>query len=765
MRLRGRYLIVCGIIAAVTVSGYALMTRVVHAGDQHMPAVNLASTQQALSQRMAIAAWSGDHASLSDDLDSLLQGHQRLRHGDVPTGVAPMTSAAIDRQLAEIDRDIVAIQSATERVLTTGHGAGDARGIAADLTALTDHFFLQHDALVTLYEDASSEATALMARMHLAVVLIGLGMLGVQCLLVFEPAARALRTSTRKLRESEQHLALALEGSTDAMWYLDTTTNRMQYSPRWGELLHDSDIVSARTVDAWFEFVASSDLHRLNHELQSLRLGRQDSLHSEVQMKTATGQAIVGLVRAAVSRNERGRVTRVAGSVTDITEQKLARDELRRRAEYDDLTGLLNRSAFRSEIDKAAERLSDDHAQQYAVLFMDFDGFKAINDAFGHSVGDQMLVGIARRIKDIVGNTHAVARLGGDEFAILLHGVDQPATIDTCERLLAECGKPYDVFGQSLSSTASLGVVLSGEGRLNADDTLRDADIAMYEAKARGKNRYQIFDEALRAQALKKLTIESSLRSVSFEDELELLFQPLIGIEDGETAGFEALLRWPGRSNPGARVDEFIPIAEATGVIVEMGYWILEACAAQLRAWDELTGTRKLLLHVNVSKRQVIAPDFTDRLSDLADRYPDIMGRLVLEVTESAVMDDRSSLVSLLRQIRQLGYPLAMDDFGTGHSSLASLREFPLDEVKMDRSFIIDLETSRDLTAIYQSIVSIGQTLNLRIVAEGVETEGQFAQLQAMGCDIAQGYYFAKPLPVHEATEYLRGGRAARRAA
>jgi len=337
--------------------------------------------------------------------------------------------------------------------------------------------------------------------------------------------------------------------------------------------------------------------------------------------------------------------------------------------------------------------------------------------------------------------------------------------MDLCETLNARCARPHQLASQDFVCTASIGVVVGHDGYDSAEAIMRDADAAMYAAKHAGKSQARLFDASIHHRAIRRLQLESWLRNADFDRDFELRLQPIVDLESGEPTGFEVLVRAVGCSLENVGPDVFIPVAEDTGVIVPLGQWILQRSAGLLKSFDDQLGHTRTILHVNVSKRQVVHPSMMPMLEHILTDYPQHRGRIILEITETSVMDRRDNLLPCMKQIRAAGFPLAMDDFGTGHSSLSCLHEFPLDEVKIDRSFILNIEGSREFTAIYHAIVSLADHLGLKVVAEGVETEGQLAQLQAMGCALGQGYLFARPLAINDAMAFMQRGRVARPAA
>ncbi len=443
-----------------------------------------------------------------------------------------------------------------------------------------------------------------------------------------------------------------------------------------------------------------------------------------------------------------------------------------RLAMYDRLTGLPNRHMFMELLGKAIARATRQPDWKYAVLFLDFDRFKMVNDSLGHSVGDLLLAEVARRLNYAVRATDAVAalggvatpaRLGGDEFIVLVEGLlrhEHAATV--AERLLVVLAEPYDLNGHIIQRTASIGITTSEIAYTTAEEVIRDADTAMYRAKAAGKARYVMFDQQMHLEAVARLTLENELRRAAEEESLSMAYQPIVSLESGQVLGFEALVRWehPTRGHVSPAV--FVPIAEETGLIVTIGQWVLRQACRQLAQWQTEAGGRRLFVSVNLSRRQLGSPDLMRQIAAAIEESGVRPEQVKLEITESAVMQDPEQSVAVLKRIRQMGLELHMDDFGTGYSSLSCLHRFPLNGLKIDRAFVDNVNERRDYAAVVNAIVSLAHNLGIQLVAEGVETADQIVLLQAMGCDQAQGFYFARPMKAEHAIAYaLQQAKAA----
>jgi diguanylate cyclase (GGDEF)-like protein/PAS domain S-box-containing protein len=472
------------------------------------------------------------------------------------------------------------------------------------------------------------------------------------------------------------------------------------------------------------------------------------------------------LTRKIPVRTADGTIDRLIGVSIDITARKVMEEELRAAAHIDKLTDLPNRALLLDRLQQAILRCKRVKDLDYAVLFLDFDRFKNVNDSLGHEVGDRLLCEIAHRLRtalraaDSVGRTSeaaTAARLGGDEFVILLTGLHAPGDArPVADRLLEVLSTPYAIGGHELVSTVSIGIVTGQNGYQTADAVLRDADTAMYEAKLAGRGRAVVFDTSMRDRVQRRLELEGGIRKALELGQFVLHYQPIVALENGRIRGFEALVRWNrpglGMVSPG----EFIPVAEETGLIVPLGRWVFGEACRQAAAWCRTFGRDTMpTVSVNLSRQQLGVPDLPAELHAMAQAAGIDPALIHLEVTESAVMGDGKLALELLRQLKARGFKLDMDDFGTGYSSLACLHQFPIDVLKIDRSFIANLDRGRDFAALVNAIATLAGNLGITVVAEGVETEAQVAMLQALECQYAQGFYFARPMPADQAADYM----------
>jgi diguanylate cyclase (GGDEF)-like protein len=435
----------------------------------------------------------------------------------------------------------------------------------------------------------------------------------------------------------------------------------------------------------------------------------------------------------------------------------------------DPLTNLPNRALFMDRLDRLVARSATPGSPAFAVFFLDVDRFKIINDSLGHLAGDELLVGIARRLEaslrssDTVsrfGGEHTLARLGGDEFTVLLDGLHSPQDAElVAERLLSVVAQPFDLRGRKIVTSASIGIVLNAARYQKAEEMIRDADTAMYRAKALGKARCEIFDTSMLTAVEQRLQLESDLRHALEREELRIYYQPIVSLSEGRLCGFEALLRWQHPQRGLVSPAEFIPTAEETGLIVPIGSWVLREACRQMRAWEaEFPECAALMINVNLSARQCMQPDLLADIERILADTGLAPGRVKLEITESAILENSETIVQVLNDIRALGVQLGLDDFGTGYSALSYLRQFPFQTVKVDRSFVNGVENGSN-AEIVRTIISLAAALAMDVTAEGIETAQQLACLKDLDCEFGQGFYFCKPLPREDAHAALEARR------
>jgi diguanylate cyclase (GGDEF)-like protein/PAS domain S-box-containing protein len=452
-------------------------------------------------------------------------------------------------------------------------------------------------------------------------------------------------------------------------------------------------------------------------------------------------------------------VQALANILGDIVERQMADDDLRHRALHDPLTGLPNRVLFLDRLQQATERLRRRSPALTAILTLDLDRFKLINDSLSHRIGDELLAAVAPRLKQAVRSSDTVARFGGDEFGILLEDIGgEREAIEMAERIAAVFTRPFVIGGAEHFVTTSIGIALA-QGGEPADDLLRDADAAMHRAKERGRSRWELFDETLRGRAMSRLRVENDLRRALERRELTLDYQPLVSMGDGRLVGVEALVRWDHPDRGRIPPADFIPVAEENGLIEPIGRWVLAQACIQAAQWYKARpDAAPVAMSVNLSAAQLANPGLPEHVGAALRMSGLEPSLLSLELTESVLAGDMQELAETLRSLKALGVRLVLDDFGTGYSSLSYLTRLPLDVLKVDRSFVGGLGVEPRDTAITEAIVAMSQALSMRVVGEGVETKLQLAELTRLGCDLAQGYYFSRPVPAAEITRMLDGG-------
>jgi diguanylate cyclase (GGDEF)-like protein/PAS domain S-box-containing protein len=562
------------------------------------------------------------------------------------------------------------------------------------------------------------------------------------------------------LRESEERYALAARGANDGLWDWNLAANTIYFSPRWKAMLGFLDHEIGDKPQEWFDRIHDADRERVKQEIAAHQKGLTPQFESEHRILHKDGSFRWILSRGLAVHDNSGKAMRMAGWQTDITEGKIS----------DPLTGLPNRLLFTDRLTRLLKLSKRRKDYFFAVLFLDLDGFKMINDSLGHLVGDQLLIGVASRLEkclratDIVarvGQGFIVARLGGDEFTILLDDLKNPGDAkQAAERLMKAINAPFVLNGKEVFTSASVGIALSNAANYDLpDEILRDADTAMYRAKSLGKARYEVFDANMRASVMARLQLEMDLHRAIERGEFTNYYQPIVSLGTGEIVGFESLLRWQHPTRGQLAPEHFIGVAEETGLIRELGWWNLREACRQMSEWRaEFDAYSELTMSVNLSPKQFLQPNLVTDIGKLLKELSLPASALRLELTESTVMGDPSGAVTMLEQIKALGISLAIDDFGTGYSSLSYLHRFPLDTLKIDRSFISGIgegDNSKDGTEIARTILPMASNLHLEVVAEGVETLEQVALLKKLHCKYGQGFYFSRPVPAAEASLLL----------
>ena len=563
--------------------------------------------------------------------------------------------------------------------------------------------------------------------------------------------------AVERLRVSEERYSLAAEAANDGMWDWDLGTGAVYYSPRWKALLGLGEDEGAAAAHEWLDRVHPTDRPAVDGALSRL-LGRDASaLEVEYRVRTTAGSYRWMVTKSVSVRASDGTVTRLVGSMTDVEDRKRLEEQLRRDAHYDALTGLPNRALFLDRLTQSILRTRRHPDYRFAVIFMDLDGFKVVNDSLGHQVGDELLVEVAKRLSSEVRVTDTVSRFGGDEFALLLEDVaDISALPDVVRRLLSVMVVPVALAEGTRTVSAAAGIAVSASGYESADEYLRDADTAMYRAKAQGPGSVVLFDTAMHARAVARLQMESALDQGIALEQFELYYQPIVRLDTRRIVGLEALIRWHHPERGLVAPNDFLPVAEATGHTRPIGQWTIFETCRQLREWlDDVPGFDSFTVSVNLSNRQFWDPNLFASLRTALARYAVPASSMVFEVTEGVIMKDQDVAVSFLRQLRDEGVALHVDDFGTGHSSLSALHDLPVGALKIDRSFVQRMQTSARSRELVGLMITMGARFGLQVIAEGIETEEEAATLAELGCPLVQGYLFSRPVPAAQATQLL----------
>ncbi len=576
-----------------------------------------------------------------------------------------------------------------------------------------------------------------------------------------------IATDLTDLRAQQQLLSLAVDGAGLGTWQWEVPSAAMHCNGRMLEILGYQRGQLGMTAQAWNALIHPDDFAPWIAAVKAQLRDSTVPLRMSVRLKHASGRWIwMMFVGAVVDRSTEGRGLRMAGVAMDVQAQKAMELELRHAARTDELTQLPNRSVLLNAIEQAIAHRDAQPGYQFAVLFMDFDRFKQVNDTLGHSVGDGLLRQIASRMQESLrpGDSliqtsdfsHVAARIGGDEFVVLLDDIrgDLDAEI-VASRLIDVLSMPYMIGVHRVVSSASIGIVTSNHAANDADSVLRDADIAMYEAKRTGRGRYVMFEPSMRHQVSASVSLENDLRQALEKHELFVVYQPLVNLVNGEFTGVEALLRWQHPQRGLVSPVEFIPVAEACGLIGALGQFVLQAACCAFAAMPfGRASSHSPTLAVNLSRAQLRQPALVADVQDALRANGLAPQQLVLEVTESLAAQD-AVVLSTLHALRALGVALSLDDFGTGYSSLSCLHELPVNYVKVDRSFVSRAQNSAYHRVLIEATIRMAQTLHLGTVAEGIETEGQAALMGTLGCDKGQGYLYSKPLEAPELVAWV----------
>ena len=570
-------------------------------------------------------------------------------------------------------------------------------------------------------------------------------------------AYRRERGLAESIRSSEERYALAASAANDGLWDWNLELDRIYFSSRWKAMLgHDDDAIG-RDPQEWLGRVHPEDLAALIEAIDRCRTGAADGVEHEHRIRAHDGSYRWALCRALAVPGHGQPASRLVGSMTDITEQHTLEEQLRHQALYDTLSGLPNRTLFLDRLGYAIARTARHPDEHFATVFLDLDGFKVVNDSLGHTTGDLLLREVASRIRSVLRTSDTAARLGGDEFTVLLQDLTDlsvvPAIVGKIQERISE---PYELDGNTLVVTASAGVATSALGYTRPEDVLRDADIAMYRAKSRARGSCTVFDPSMHRMVMNRLRSESDLRRAIEAGDLRLRYQPIVRLDTEDVVALEALVRWPHADGRESQPGDFLPIAEETGLIVPMGRSLITLACTQIRDW-RAGGVLPTVIPVslNVSNREFWQADLLgllERTLEACELGPEW---LTIEITEGVLMDNVNAARVRLEELRTMGVRVHVDDFGTGYSSLEALHRFPIDALKIDRSFVARLDTDPRSRELVSTIIMMAHGLDIDVIAEGIETREQQQMLMDLGCQRAQGYLFARPLTPDQLAEFI----------
>jgi diguanylate cyclase (GGDEF)-like protein/PAS domain S-box-containing protein len=553
-----------------------------------------------------------------------------------------------------------------------------------------------------------------------------------------------------ELKESESRFHSAFSHAAIGMALVSTEGKFIQANKAFSDMLgrNPAEMLTTRLAD----LVNPEDIEALQAPVDKLVNGQLTTVHTEIRGKHRDGTDVWMSINISLARDWQFRTHNLIVQAQDVSARRRAEAELFHNAYHDSLTQLSNRVHFDEQLNRAIARVQRHPEQRFAVMYLDFDRFKVVNDSLGHKAGDELLVNVARRLKAMLRETDVLARLGGDEFAILVEDLNrQRDAVELAERIHKELEKPIRLGHMDVAISASIGITFSTNNYHSSDDIIRDADIAMYKAKSKGKAQYALFDSSQHAHVSAQLQLETELRKALGKGQIYLEYQPICTLRDSKLVGFEALARWNHPERGMLEPSMFIPVAEETGLIVPLGNWVLAEACRQMRDWRSIRDGNELRMSVNVSSLQLTHPDFVSHVGRSLQAAEMKPNQLTLEVTESVLMNGIENAVSTLTALRQMGVQLSIDDFGTGYSSLSYLATLPIDALKVDRSFIERMNREGEGGEIVKAIFKLGQALSKEVYAEGIETSAQLSQLRELGCEFGQGFLLSRPVNAERA--------------
>ena len=553
----------------------------------------------------------------------------------------------------------------------------------------------------------------------------------------------------KEKNEIQERLNLALEGSNDGLWDWNLLTNEVYFSPRFKEMLGYNNDEFVNDFSSFADNLYPEDKKKTLKFIETFLESEDTYYEQNFRMRTKSGRYIPIMARAKKLLDENENPIRLTGTHVDMTEITKAQEKLKFQAEHDTLTGLPNRALFLDRLNQSIKH-AQRHNEKVAVLFMDLDHFKEVNDSLGHDVGDELLKRVSNLVQNVIRISDTVARIGGDEFTVMIERIENNDVItNIIQKIMKTLKDPHILNEHVLYTSFSVGVAIYPDDGHNAEELLKNSDTAMYKAKSTGRNRYQFYTDDMTQKALQRVILEASLRRAIFNNEFEVYYQPQVDGRDDKIIGLEALIRWNHPENGLTSPGNFIPLAEDTGMIIDIDNWVMKSVMRQATIWHtEKTNIGRL--SINISVLLLNSQDFIGFVKNNLEKTGCKAEWLEFEVTESQIMKDTQESIKLLKELSEMGIKISIDDFGTGYSSLSYLKQLPIDKLKIDQSFIRDIIKDKDDREIVRTIIAMAKNLNMSVIAEGVETIEQKEFLVKNGCNEIQGYFYYKPIPVKE---------------
>ena len=564
--------------------------------------------------------------------------------------------------------------------------------------------------------------------------------------------AELSRTNSRLVKREEQ-LKIALQSAKEALWILDERTGDFEDIGDWESLLGYETGELGRSFETWLHYIHKDDRERVKTVLQQAFYEEDSFFEIEYRFKNKEGNWVWVLSKGRVTRDSDDHSKKILGTHQDITRRKEAEQRLSYLTAYDNLTGLPNMTYLNERLTEEIERARRSK-KNIAVLTLDLDGFKKINDSMGHNAGDALLVMVASRLRKRIRRSDFIARVSSDEFALIFPEIDQRANISKlADNVLGKFSRPFKVEQNEVFLKSSIGIATFPDDGNNVDSLIKKSELALLRAKQKGKNQFKFYTETMNTKAVKRFNLETRLHRAIEKEQFVLNYQPQFNLKTSKLVGIESLIRWEDPDRGTISPGDFIPIAEESGLIVPIGNWVLKEACGQLKSWHNM-GFYPLTISVNLSPLQFSQDDLVDIVRGVIDDSGIDPSDLMLEITENLLMEDQKEAYEKLKALKDMGCKLSIDDFGTGYSSLAYLRKFPIDELKIDKSFVLDLEFP-DNASIVKTIISLAENLNLNVIAEGIEQESQKDFLMTNKCNLMQGFLFGHPMKKEDLETYL----------